>query len=165
MPFVSQVAIGRRPHVSVFGNDYNTPDGTGVRDYIHVMDLAEGHMSALRFLDRPVSASPSTPGVDADVASDCSATPSGQGKYSVFNLGTGRGVSVLEMIKAMSQASNVDIKYVIAPRRGGDIATCYADATKAKIVLGWEGLCTCVCLGVCVYVCMCMCICMCTCLY
>ena len=130
MPFVSQVCIGRRPHVSVFGDDYDTPDGTGVRDYIHVMDLAEGHVSALRFMERPVER-------------EGGATlqqQSGQGAYSVFNLGTGTGVSVLDMIKAMSRASKIDIKYVVGPRREGDIATCYADPTKAKQILGWEGM-------------------------
>jgi len=140
MPFVSQVCIGRRPHVSVFGNDYATPDGTGVRDYIHVMDLAEGHVSALRFLERsaPQPAAEKPPQV-VEEEEALSSSSTGRGKYSVFNLGTGIGVSVLEMIQAMQAASKVDIKYVIAPRREGDIATCYADASKAKLVLGWEG--------------------------
>jgi UDP-glucose 4-epimerase len=128
MPFVSQVCIGRRPHVNVFGNDYDTRDGTGVRDYIHVMDLAEGHVSALRFVERPTGNN-----------SGNKLTQSGNGVYSVFNLGTGTGVSVLEMINAMSSASKREIKTVIAPRREGDIATCYADPTRAKEVLGWIG--------------------------
>ena len=136
MPFVSQVCIGRRSHVSVFGDDYDTPDGTGVRDYIHVMDLAEGHVSALRFMERPV-------GLDNEEGQQQQQQqqPSGRGIYSVFNLGTGIGVSVLDMIKAMSQASEREIKYVVGPRREGDIATCYADPTKAKQILGWEGMC------------------------
>lgn len=108
MPFVSQVAVGRREFLSIFGNDYDTPDGTGVRDYIHVMDLAEGHLSAINFMDKK-------PGV-----------------YEVFNLGTGNGYSVLDMVRAMEQASGRKIEYKIAERRPGDIATCYADAVKAK---------------------------------
>eukprot|EP00605_Chrysophyceae_sp_TOSAG23-4_P001123 GSChrysophyteH1.ASY1.ANO1.1229.1 assembled CDS len=119
MPFVSQVAVGRRPHVNVFGNDYPTPDGTGVRDYIHVMDLSEGHVAALRFMRKDDSTG-------------------GSQKYSVFNLGTGSGVSVLAMIAAMEKASGKTLKTVIAPRREGDIATCYADPSKAKNELGWE---------------------------
>jgi UDP-glucose 4-epimerase len=120
MPFVSQVAVGRRPHVNVFGNDYPTPDGTGVRDYIHVMDLAEGHVAALKFIEK-----------------QWIQTKQESGQYSVFNLGTGSGVSVLEMIKAMEAASGKTLKTVMAPRREGDIATCYADPSKAKNELGW----------------------------
>ena len=111
-PYITQVAVGKLKEVSVFGNDYDTPDGTGVRDYIHVMDLAVGHVKALKkFDDKP------------DVY--------------IYNLGTGRGYSVLEMIRAFSKAVGHDITYVIKPRRAGDIATCYADATKAKKELGW----------------------------
>lgn len=111
-PYITQVAVGKLKEVSVFGNDYDTPDGTGVRDYIHVMDLAVGHVKALKkFDDKP------------DVY--------------IYNLGTGRGYSVLEMIRAFSKAVGHDIPYVIKPRRAGDIATCYADATKAKNELGW----------------------------
>ena len=111
-PYITQVAVGKLKEVSVFGNDYDTPDGTGVRDYIHVMDLAVGHVKALKkFDDKP------------DVY--------------IYNLGTGRGYSVLEMIRAFSKAGGHDIPYVIKPRRAGDIATCYADATKAKKELGW----------------------------
>ena len=111
-PYITQVAVGKLKEVNVFGNDYDTPDGTGVRDYIHVMDLAIGHVKALqKFADKP------------DVY--------------IYNLGTGRGYSVLEMIQAFSKAVGHDIPYVIKPRRAGDIATCYADATKAKKELGW----------------------------
>lgn len=111
-PYITQVAVGKLKEVNVFGNDYDTPDGTGVRDYIHVMDLASGHVKALRkFADTP------------DVY--------------IYNLGTGRGYSVLEMIQAFSRAVGHEIPYVIRPRRAGDIATCYADATKAREELGW----------------------------
>ena len=99
--------------VGVFGNDYDTPDGTGVRDYIHVMDLAEGHVKALKkFDDKPA--------------------------VYIYNLGTGHGYSVLDVIHAFSKAVGKEIPYVIKPRRAGDIATCYSDATKAKVELGWE---------------------------
>jgi UDP-glucose 4-epimerase len=121
MPYVSQVAVGRRPHLTIFGKDYDTPDGTGVRDYIHVMDLAEGHVAALRFMgsNKPPQAS------------------AGSGKYSVFNLGTGKGYSVLDMVGAMKEASGRPLAYEFGPRREGDVATCYADPTAAKQVLGW----------------------------
>jgi UDP-glucose 4-epimerase len=112
MPFVSQVAVGRRPHLSVFGGDYPTPDGTGVRDYIHVVDLALGHLAAL---DR----------VMADA-----------GLWTI-NLGTGRGYSVLEMVAAFERASGRKVPYRIVARRPGDIATCYADPSRATELLGW----------------------------
>ena len=118
MPFVAQVVVGRRPHVNVFGNDYPTKDGTGVRDYIHVVDLAEGHVSALKYINKPKSEGPD--------------------RYNVFNLGTGSGVSVLEMIKGMEDASGRIIKTVMAPRRAGDIAECFADPAKAESELGWK---------------------------
>ena len=111
-PYITQVAVGKLKEVGVFGNDYDTPDGTGVRDYIHVVDLAVGHVKALKkFDDQP------------DVY--------------IYNLGTGCGYSVLDMIHAFSKAVGKEIPYVIKPRRLGDIATCYADATKAKNELGW----------------------------
>lgn len=113
VPYVAQVAVGKRDKVHVFGNDYPTPDGTGVRDYIHVTDLAKGHVAAIREIA-------SLDGV------------------SVFNLGTGKGYSVLEVIRAFSQACGKDIPYEIEARRAGDIATCYADPAKAKRVLHWE---------------------------
>ncbi|KAK2826278.1 hypothetical protein Q5P01_020492 [Channa striata] len=113
LPYVAQVAIGRRECLSVFGNDYDTIDGTGVRDYIHVVDLAKGHIAALKKLK-----------------DDCGC--------KVYNLGTGRGYSVLQMIKAMENASGREISYKIAPRRGGDIASCYADPRLAEKELGWK---------------------------
>ena len=113
MPYVSQVAVGRRAALSVFGNDYDTPDGTGVRDYIHVVDLAEGHVAALRrLLDQP-------------------------GSFTV-NLGTGRGHSVLEVVAAFATASGRAVPYEIQPRRPGDVAACWADPTRARALLGWQ---------------------------
>ena len=113
MPYVAQVAVGRRARLSVFGNDYPTPDGTGVRDYIHVTDLAEGHVAALRrLLDQP-------------------------GSFTV-NLGTGRGYSVLELVAAYARASGRDIPCDIVARRPGDIAACYADPALARQLLGWQ---------------------------
>ena len=113
MPFVSQVAVGRLSELCVFGNDYPTPDGTGVRDYIHVVDLAQAHVAALRALD------------------------SREGLLAV-NIGTGRGYSVLEMIEAFSQASGKAVPYRIDARRPGDIAACYADPSLAADCLGWQ---------------------------
>lgn len=113
MPFISQVAVGKREQLSVFGDDYDTHDGTGVRDYIHVMDLAQGHLAALNHL-------PKQTGCEA------------------YNLGTGNGYSVLDMVKAFEKENSVPVPYAIAPRRAGDIAACYANADKAKTVLGWE---------------------------
>lgn len=114
MPYVAQVATGKLPYLNIFGNDYPTPDGTGVRDYIHVMDLAEGHLAALNYLSTQHSA------------------------LSTFNLGTGQGNSVLEVVKAFEAASGKLVPYQIAPRRSGDIATCYAKADKAAKQLGWR---------------------------
>lgn len=113
MPFVSQVAVGKLKELSVFGNDYPTPDGTGVRDYIHVVDLAIGHLKAIEKLR-------SNPGL------------------VIYNLGTGKGTSVLDMIKAFEIASDKKVAYKIAPRRPGDIATCYADPEKAESELSWK---------------------------
>lgn len=115
MPYISQVAVGRREQLTVFGNDYPTVDGTGVRDYIHVMDLAEGHVKALDWLQNHRGA-------------------------HVFNLGTGRGFSVLEMVKAFESASGCSVPYRFSPRRAGDVAAVYADATKAERELGWKAL-------------------------
>ena len=112
MPYITKVAIGELKELSVFGNDYNTPDGTGVRDYIHVVDLAKGHIKALEKLD----------------------TKSG---LITYNLGTGNGYSVLDLVKAFSKASGREIPYKIVDRRPGDIAKCYADPKKANIELGW----------------------------
>jgi UDP-glucose 4-epimerase len=114
MPFVAQVAVGRRPEVRVFGDDYATPDGTGVRDYIHVVDLAEAHVAA----------------VDWTAAA-------GRGAEA-FNIGLGRGTSVLEIVAAFARAAGRPIPHVIAPRRPGDIATCYADPAKALATLAWR---------------------------
>jgi len=113
MPFVAQVAVGKLPRLRVFGDDYPTPDGTGVRDYIHVVDLARGHLAALEKLRE-------APGV------------------VVYNLGTGRGYSVLEMVAAFERASGRPIPYEIVARRPGDIATCYADPALAREELGWQ---------------------------
>ena len=114
MPYVGQVAVGRREYLTVFGDDYDTPDGTGVRDYIHVMDLGRGHLSAIEYMEKK-----------------------GGGLWT-FNLGTGTGYSVLDMVKAMEKACGNEIKYKVGPRRGGDIATCYADSSLAKKEMGWE---------------------------
>ena len=114
MPYVVRVAAGILPQLSVFGNDYNTPDGTGVRDYIHVVDLAKGHVLALNKLEKE-----------------------NKGLF-IYNLGTGTGYSVLDMVKAFEKATGKEVPYKIAPRRSGDIATCYANPKKAKEELGWE---------------------------
>lgn len=113
MPYIAKVAVGKLPMLSVFGDDYDTPDGTGVRDYIHVVDLAKGHVCAVNYAMTHTGAEP-------------------------INLGTGRGTSVLELVKAFEKASGAKVAYKIAPRRAGDIATCYANAAKAKELLGWQ---------------------------
>ena len=115
MPYITQVAVGKREFLGVFGNDYDTPDGTGVRDYIHVVDLAIGHVKALKKIE--------------EKAGVC-----------VYNLGTGNGYSVLDMVKAFSKACGHDLPYKILDRRPGDMAMCYADPAKAKAELGWEAL-------------------------
>ncbi len=113
MPYISQVAVGKLPRLSVFGDDYDTHDGTGVRDYIHVVDLARGHVKAVDY-------AMAHPGAEA------------------INLGTGTGYSVLDLVHAFEEANGVPVPYTIAPRRAGDIATCYSDPAKAKALLGWE---------------------------
>ena len=113
LPYITQVAIGKLPQLGVFGDDYPTHDGTGVRDYIHVVDLAKGHVKAIEY------------------AAEHKGT-------EIFNLGTGTGYSVLDIVKAFEKANNIEIPYVIKPRRDGDIAECYADPVKAKEKLGWQ---------------------------
>ena len=112
MPYITQVAVGKLKELGVFGDDYDTLDGTGVRDYIHVVDLAKGHVKALKKIED-------------------------NSGLSIYNLGTGKGYSVLDIVKNFEAATGVKIPYVIKPRRPGDIATCYSDATKAKEELGW----------------------------
>ncbi len=111
-PYITQVAVGKLPELGVFGDDYDTPDGTGVRDYIHVVDLADGHVKALKKIEEKAG-------------------------LKIYNLGTGVGYSVLDIVKNFEAATGVKIPYQIKPRRAGDIATCYSDATKAKEELGW----------------------------
>lgn len=113
MPYINQVALGKLDHLRVFGNDYNTPDGTGVRDYIHVVDLAKGHIKAIERCEKIT-------GVEA------------------YNLGTGIGYSVLDIVKNFEKATGIKIKYEIVGRRAGDIAECYADPSKAEKILGWK---------------------------
>lgn len=113
MPYITQVAVGKLKELGVFGDDYDTPDGTGVRDYIHVVDLAVGHVKALKKIKENVG-------------------------LGIYNLGTGTGYSVLDIVKNFEEATGVKIPYVIKDRRPGDIATCYSDAAKAKKELGWE---------------------------
>lgn len=113
MPFIAQVAVGRREHLSVFGNDYPTPDGTGVRDYIHVMDLADGHIAALKAVGE-------------------------KSGLHIYNLGTGKGSSVLEMVEAFGKACGAPVPYEVCPRRAGDIAECWASTEKAERELNWK---------------------------
>ena len=113
MPYLTQVAVGRRPELGIFGNDYDTPDGTGVRDYIHVSDLAEGHVAALKAIER-------------------------QCGCAIYNLGTGHGYSVLQLVETFEKVNGIAIPYSIKPRRAGDIATCYSDPAKAERELGWK---------------------------
>lgn len=113
MPYITQVAVGKRKTLNVFGDDYPTPDGTGIRDYIHVVDLAKGHLKALEHLSKKTG-------------------------VSVYNLGTGKGSSVLDVIRTFEKATGVPIPYTIADRRPGDAAVCYADVTKAETELGWK---------------------------
>ena len=113
VPYIAQVAVGKLERLNVFGNDYDTPDGTGVRDYIHVVDLAKGHVKAIEKMEET-------------------------GGVQIYNLGTGRGYSVLEVLHAYEKACGKELPYVIRPRRAGDIATCYADPAKAENELGWK---------------------------
>ena len=113
MPYVTQVAVGKRQELGVFGNDYDTPDGTGVRDYIHVVDLARGHVCALGAIERGCG-------------------------LAVYNLGTGKGYSVLDIVNTFQKVNGVKVPYSIRPRRPGDIATCYSDPSKAFRELGWK---------------------------
>ena len=113
LPYVAQVAVGKREYVHVYGDDYNTPDGTGVRDYIHVCDLGTGHVAALRWMN-------------------------GRTGVEIFNLGTGKGTSVLEIIKAFSKACGKELPYRIEPRRPGDVDANYADCSKAEREMGWQ---------------------------
>ncbi|MCD8303398.1 MAG: UDP-glucose 4-epimerase GalE [Prevotellaceae bacterium] len=115
MPYITQTAIGKRKELGVFGNDYDTHDGTGVRDYIHVVDLAKAHVAALQAIERK------------------------QG-IAIYNIGTGHGYSVLDVVNAFIKANGVNVPYSIKPRRAGDIATCYCDPSKARRELGWEAL-------------------------
>ena len=115
VPYIAKVAVGKLECLGVFGNDYDTPDGTGVRDYIHVVDLAKGHVKALEKIED-------------------------NSGLSIYNLGTGTGYSVLQVVKAYEKACGKPIKYEIKPRRAGDIATCYADPSKARAELGWEAM-------------------------
>ena len=113
MPYITQTAVGIRKELGIFGNDYDTPDGTGVRDYIHVCDLASGHVAALKAINNKCS-------------------------LAIYNLGTGHGYSVLDVVNAFIKVNGVKVPYVIKPRRPGDIATCYCNPAKAKVELGWE---------------------------
>jgi UDP-glucose 4-epimerase len=113
MPYITQTAIGRRPYLSIYGNDYETQDGTGVRDYIHVVDLAKGHVAAVKYVKAHAGC-------------------------EVFNLGTGCGYSVLEMVETFKRVNQVEVPYQIAPRRPGDLAVCYADPTKSTQLLEWQ---------------------------
>ena len=113
MPYITQVAVGKRPELSIFGNDYDTPDGTGVRDYIHVVDLARGHVCALKAIENKCG-------------------------IEIFNLGTGHGYSVLDVVRAFERANDIKIPYVMKPRRPGDVPVCYSNADKAEKILGWH---------------------------
>lgn len=113
MPYITQVAVGKRAELGVFGNDYPTHDGTGVRDYIHVVDLAKGHVAALKAIKNKCG-------------------------VGIYNMGTGHGYSVLDMVNAFVKVNGVDVPHSIKPRRSGDIATCYCNPAKAKTELGWE---------------------------
>ncbi len=136
MPFISQVAVGKRDKLSIFGNDYPTVDGTGVRDFIHVTDLAQGHVAALNYLEQHSSLRREDPkNKDASNLEVINNAPIG---FLPINLGTGKGSSVLELVNAFCEVNDTDIPYQYAQRRPGDIASCYASADKAKALLGWQ---------------------------
>ncbi len=116
MPYITQVALGQRDHLQIFSNDYDTPDGTGVRDYLHVCDLAEGHLAALQALNNTAN----------------------QPQLITVNLGTGQGVSVMQMVETFARVNGIDIPYQIVPRRAGDVAQCLADPTQARRLLNWQ---------------------------
>ncbi|MBF4490021.1 UDP-glucose 4-epimerase GalE [Psychrobacter sp. N25K4-3-2] len=126
MPYISQVAVGKLEKLSIFGHDYPTIDGTGVRDFIHVTDLAKGHVAALNYLEKQTS------------SNESGTTKQNSVGFLPINLGTGKGTSVLELVSAFSDVSKQDIPYQFAERRAGDIASCYASADKAKNLLGWQ---------------------------
>ncbi|WP_201549655.1 UDP-glucose 4-epimerase GalE [Psychrobacter fjordensis] len=126
MPYISQVAVGKLDKLSIFGNDYPTVDGTGVRDFIHVIDLAQGHVAALNYLDKLAS------------LNEDGKTQQDSVGFLPINLGTGKGTSVLELVSAFSDVSGQAIPYQFTERRAGDIASCYASADKAKTLLGWQ---------------------------
>ena len=113
MPYITQVALGKRTELGVFGNDYPTQDGTGLRNYIHVVDLAKGHVAALKAIENKCG-------------------------VGIYNMGTGHGYSMLDMVNAFVKVNGVGVPYCIKPRRAGDIATCYCNPAKAKNELGWE---------------------------
>ena len=152
MPYITQVAIGKRPELGIFGNDYPTPDGTGVRDYIHVCDLAAAHVAALKAflpqktcqLPTPNSQLPTpnsplpTPNCQLPTANCQLPTPNCQLPTKIYNIGTGHGYSVLDMVNAFVRVNGVPVPYSIKPRRAGDIATCFCDPSKAKAELGWQ---------------------------
>lgn len=126
MPYISQVAVGKLPKLSIFGNDYPTIDGTGVRDFIHVTDLAQGHVAALSYLEQQISLEEHRSNQKSPIG------------FLPINLGTGKGTSVLELVTAFSNVSEQDIPYQFVSRRAGDIASCYASADKARDLLGWQ---------------------------
>ena len=135
MPYISQVAIGKLEQLSIFGNDYPTVDGTGVRDFIHVTDLAQGHVAALNYLEQQTS--PEKSCLDTVSTKQTSSKSSSVG-FLPINLGTGKGTSVLELVNAFNKETGKEISYQFIGRRAGDIASCYASADKARILLGWQ---------------------------
>ena len=135
MPYISQVAVGKLPKLSIFGNDYPTIDGTGVRDFIHVTDLAQGHVAALNYL---LSYLKQQTSIEEHSSDENSSNKKNSVGFLPINLGTGKGTSVLELVTAFTKVSGQDISYQFVDRRAGDIASCYASADKAKSLLGWQ---------------------------